>query len=106
MDDKGIFQGQAEAKLDELDTQIKSLRSKPDNTNPDMKIEYKKQFDEIYQKREQVNNRLQEFELASGESWRAFAPGVSNAIDALQDSVTEIKKMLSLDRTNKPEKEI
>jgi len=103
MDDKGIFQGQAEAKLEELDSQIKSLESDP--AIADMKIKYKKQFEEIYQKREQVKNRLREFDLAGGESWRMFAPGVSDASVALQNSVTEGVEMLSANRDNKMEKE-
>lgn len=101
MDDKGIFQGQAEAKLDELDAQIKMLKTDPGFTNSDTRIKYRKQLEEIYTKREQVENRLREFDLAGGESWRVFTPDVSNAIDALQDSVTEIMEMLSLDQANK-----
>jgi len=89
LDTKGVLQDKAEAELDDLKTLIVELQAKAEKAKSKTDTRYNELIDELRQKQEKAEDRLQVFKSASGGSWRAFAADLDNAITDLRNSVTK-----------------
>jgi hypothetical protein len=87
MDTKEAYQEKAEAQLEELKARIELMEAKAARAKAGAKAEYGEQLDELRQKQELVEERMEGLRAAGGGAWRELTAGVDAAITTLQNAV-------------------
>ena len=77
------YMNEAQAKLDELDRNVKNLKTKARTVTGKAKLELERQIDEMERKLTEVRHKLKELGSASGEAWKELKAGMDSALDEL-----------------------
>jgi hypothetical protein len=86
---KKAYQEKVDAQLDEIKAQIGLLKAKAEKAKAEAKIKYNQQLEDLRQKRETVESRLEQLKMTGGEAWRELKTGVDEAMKNLENAVTD-----------------
>ena len=80
MDEKSAYRQKLEARLDQWRAEIDKLQAKAAEASADARIEYDKQIDELQEKQQDAQAKLEELNDASGDAWKDFKAGVEKGL--------------------------
>lgn len=76
---KNAYIEKLQARLNEMDAEIESLKSQASVAKADAKIEYEKQIKELQDTQAQAQEKLDEMRNASDDAWQDMKFGVERA---------------------------
>jgi septal ring factor EnvC (AmiA/AmiB activator) len=91
MSKKDAYVEKAKAQLDTWNAEIEELQTRARKADPDAKIKYEKQIDELRGKQKELGHRLAEIEKASDHAWEDLKQGLENSWEILKKSLTKAK---------------
>lgn len=87
MDTKKAYQERAEAQLKALEARIELMEARAEKAKAEAKVEYGRQLEDLRQKREEAEERLEGLKVAGTEAWRELMTGVDEAMTVLEAAV-------------------
>jgi uncharacterized coiled-coil DUF342 family protein len=87
MSTKEAYEQKLQAQLDEWKAEIDKLKAKADKAEANAQLEYYKQIEELYSKRDAAQEKLKELKEASEDAWEDIKVGVELAWDSLGEAV-------------------
>jgi len=80
------------ARLKDLESEIRELEVIADKAMAEVKAEYQEEINELFLKKEAVQNKLLKIREVTGNAWEDMKAGVEMSWEAFQDSVkSELK---------------
>ena len=86
IEQREMYQDKIEAKLNELDSQIDTLRARAENATTAVQAEIDKAIRELQQQQETAMQQATALRDASGEAWSDLKNGLDNAVADLQQA--------------------
>jgi multidrug resistance efflux pump len=77
----------ARASLSELDAQIQLLQARAEKQAADTRIEYGNELGELRKRRDELGDRLKEFQQSGGDAWKGLLDGLESAMASMRDSL-------------------
>jgi len=75
------------ARLEELDREISKLENIADKAVAEVKAEYHQQIKDLFQKKEELQNKVSSIREASGNAWEDMKAGARISWEVFNDSV-------------------
>jgi uncharacterized protein YukE len=87
MDDKELYREKLEAKFKEMKARVELLEAKAAQVKAESKLEFQKHLDELRQKRDAVQGKLEEVKKSGGEAWHDLRSGMEKAAEELKQAI-------------------
>ena len=87
MDDKELYREKLEAKFKEMKARVELLEAKAAQVKAESKLEFQKHLDELRQKRDAVQGKLEEVKKSGGEAWKDLRSGMEKATEELKQAI-------------------
>jgi uncharacterized coiled-coil DUF342 family protein len=89
MEDKKAYQQTMENRLSQIGAKIDELQAKAQQAGADTRAKLHQQIETLKTKRDEVNQRLEEFNAAGESAWESLKAGLQNAWEDLCSAVEE-----------------
>lgn len=86
MDSKQAYESKVKAQLDNFNAQIDQMKAKAAEANADAAIEYNKMIDDLTNKRDTAQAKLDEIGKASEDAWEDLKVGFESAWNDLENA--------------------
>ena len=87
MDTKDEFVRKLHSKLDQCKNEIDALVAKVDQTEEQVKTEFRQQIEALHSKRDEVHRQLYELEQASESAWEDMKLGIEIAVGDISEAI-------------------
>jgi uncharacterized coiled-coil DUF342 family protein len=87
MEDKDAYIQKLHARLDEWNAEIDKLKSKADKAEAESRIEFQKQIENLRQRRQEAEKKVDEVRAAGEWAWEDLKSGVQLAWDAMEQAL-------------------
>jgi uncharacterized coiled-coil DUF342 family protein len=94
MTDKDAYVQKLHRKLDEWNAEIDRLKARGDQAEAKGRAEYHKQIQELTERRQAAQKKLEEMRQAGESAWEDLKSGVQNAWDAMEAAVKSARSRL------------
>ncbi len=91
MSNRKQYTEKLKARLDQWNSEIDKLEAKANETEADVKIEYKKQLDELRAQRDHAEVKMKELRDVSDEAWNDMQVGFDKAWDNIAAAVEKAR---------------
>jgi flagellar hook-basal body complex protein FliE len=81
------FKAEMRKTLEEWDDKIRDLRTKAENAGTEKKAELLREVEAVIEKKQAIEDKIEEMEQADVEDWREFMDGISHAAKDLQSTL-------------------
>lgn len=88
------YQKKLEARLDEIETRIKTLKAKAQQASTESKVNARGRIRKAKEEYEKVQERINEYRTTTRETQRDLQKKVEEAMDDLRDAVNDAIKQL------------
>ena len=89
MEDKKAYQKTMEDRLSQIGAKIDELQARTQQAGADTKEQLQQQIETLKAKRDNVNQRLEEFNAAGASAWESLKAGLQSAWEDLSSAVEE-----------------
>ena len=89
--DKDTYVKKLRAKIDEWDAEIDKLKAKVDEAGAASRLEYRKEMENLQQRRQEVGERLTKVRHSLEGAWEDNSAGAQNAWDAMEEALRSAK---------------
>jgi len=87
MEDKDAYIQKLHARLDEWNAEIDKLKAKADKAEAESRIEFQKQIENLRQRRQEAEKKVDEVRAAGEGAWEDLKSGVQLAWDAMEQAI-------------------
>ena len=91
MSTKNSYQQKFEAQLNEWKAEISTLKAKADKADAQARIEMNKNIDKLRKKRDDLQNKLEQFKKAGEDGWKDLKEGLDSAGKTLTQALSSAK---------------
>lgn len=88
---KDAYVQKLKAKIDEWNAEIDKLSAKANQSQADLKLRYLEQIEEVREKRNEVEARLEALQDASGSAWDEIREGLEESFHVWKNSFSKAK---------------
>lgn len=89
---KSAYGRKIEARLDEIDGKIESLKAKAAKASVDVQVELEERLDGLRAKRRDFKARVARVADAGEDAWEDLTDGIENAWGEIQDAFSDLSK--------------
>jgi uncharacterized coiled-coil DUF342 family protein len=87
MNTKDEFMLKIHSRLDQCKNEIDALVAKVDQTEEQVKTEFRQQIEALHSKRDEVHKKLHELEQASESAWEDMKLGIEMALGDISEAI-------------------
>ncbi len=92
MDINNAFKQKAQAKMEEVDAQLKLLEARAKEATADQKIKYEHKLQELQEKRKELSQQLDSLKTSSSNAFETLKQGFESAWEELDASLKLAKE--------------
>lgn len=90
-ENKDAYVQKLKAKIDEWNAEIDKLSAKANQSQADLKLRYLEQIEELREKRNEVEAKLDALQEASGSAWDEIKEGLEDSFHVWKNSFSKAK---------------
>ena len=79
------------AMLDDWNAEIERLTAREDKSGPDAKVEYHKKLDDLREKRDDLEDRIDAMQKAGDDAWEDLKFDLESSLEFLKDGLSIFK---------------
>ncbi|MFC6673937.1 coiled coil domain-containing protein [Marinobacterium aestuariivivens] len=84
---KEAYEKKMRAQLDEWDAEIRKLKARAEQAQADGQLEYYKQIEDLRQRQQHAQEKLEELQQASDTAWQDLRAGMESAWDSMAEAM-------------------
>ncbi|WP_020680563.1 hypothetical protein [Marinobacterium rhizophilum] len=84
---KEAYEKKMHAQLDEWDAEIRKLKARADKAQADGQLEYYKQIEDLRERQQRAQEKLDELRRASDTAWEDMRAGIESAWDSMAEAM-------------------